>query len=80
MMDLKFTPGTILSVGEVSVFQHRDRDQWLITVQGQIHPLELTQRQVIDLVHALGATRELEEGAFITQIRKQLRGAGGLDE
>jgi hypothetical protein len=74
-MEIKITPGTILSVGEVSVFQHRDRDQWLITVQGQIHPLELTQRQVIELIHALGATRELEDGAFITQIRKQLERA-----
>jgi len=69
---LKFTPGTILSVGDVSVFQHRDRDQWLVTVDGQVHPLELTKLQVIDLIHALGATRELEDGAFITMIRKQL--------
>jgi hypothetical protein len=74
-MEIKFTPGTIMSVGEVSVFQHRDRDQWLVTVDGQVHPLELTQRQVIDLVHALGATRELEEGAFITAIRAQLKDA-----
>lgn len=71
-MKLKFTPGTILSVGDVSVFQHRDRDQWLVTVDGQVHPLELTKLQVIDLIHALGATRELEDGAFITMIRKQL--------
>jgi len=73
-MKIKHSPGTLVTVGSVCVFQHRDRDQWLITVDGQIHPLELTKRQVMELVHALGATRELQEGAFVTAIRAQIAG------
>jgi len=75
-MKLEFTPGTIMTVGDVSIFQHRDRDQWLITVQGQANPLELTKKQVIELIYATGATRELEEGAFVQAIRKQLKETG----
>ena len=71
-MDIKPTLGTYLTVGDVTVFQHRDRDEWMITVEGQAHPLMLTRRQVIEFIYAVGATRELEEGAFITAIRKQL--------
>jgi len=72
ILDLEKYRGTWLTVGDVTVFQHSQRDSWLITIQGQAHPLEMTRIQVIELIHALGATRELEEGAFIKAIRTQL--------